>query len=383
MSSTFCNVPVSAVFDSNVSYSTVCLEWVINSGLHTWNSQASGLLSLPANAGFISMYLNNIPVAASLPSDLVLGLDWLQFVCNFTSVNIILHLSSGPLELRRSLSVTPVLRGGINVEPSSSSSVSWGGSGVVLTPSSTSLTQDVDAVAACTLAALPPRTRGVLNPNDNDVINVELPMNGSVPNDVPALSVYSPDHDFFVRLNAHEKTAVHMSKRESGETMKSANTLRTEFLVHHCTDVCLILRSEAAVAGLHPDSLSPGEFQECALILDLRSESESKKRKAPSQLGNTSKIPHPSLSSAPDVCFPIVLTQSEKDQIVHEFREVTNNASLKRAVAELRVIARQPRIEPFDNSSLENFQKSSRISHFWKSNVSLGPELQDVYTNSH
>ncbi|KAJ7677532.1 hypothetical protein B0H17DRAFT_1139548 [Mycena rosella] len=352
MSSTFCDVPVSAVFDSNASYSTVCLEWVINSGLRTWNSQASGLLSLPANAGFVSMYLNNIPVAASLPSDLVLGLDWLQFVCNSTSVNIILHLSSGPLELRcyplrhpltisaessmsiGSSSVTPVLRGGINVEPSSSSSVSWGGSGVVLTPSSTSLTRDVDAVAACMLAALPPHTRGALNPNDNDVINVELPMNGSVPNDVPAFT-----------------------SKES--------------------------RSEAAVAGLHPDFLSPGEFQECALILDLRSESESKKRKVPSQLGNTSKIPRPSLSSAPDVCFPIVLTQSEKDQIVREFREMTNNALLKRAVAELRVIARQPRIEPFDNSSLENFQKSSRISHFWRSNVSRGPELQDVYTNSH
>jgi hypothetical protein len=97
---TFCNVPVSAVFDSNASSSTVCLEWVINSGLRTRNSQASGLLSLPANAGFVSMYLNNLPVAASLPSDLVLGLDWFEFVCHCASETIV-HLSSGPLELRR------------------------------------------------------------------------------------------------------------------------------------------------------------------------------------------------------------------------------------------------------------------------------------------
>jgi hypothetical protein len=84
------------------------------------------------------------------------------------------------------------------------------------------------------------------------------------------------------------------------------------------------------MAGFSPNSLSPTELQECALILDLRSESESKKRKAPSQLGNTSKIPRLSLSSAPNVCFPIVLNQSEKDQIVREFREATNNASFKR-----------------------------------------------------
>ncbi|KAJ6599650.1 hypothetical protein B0H10DRAFT_2441204 [Mycena sp. CBHHK59/15] len=39
------------------------------------------------------MCLNDIPVAASSPSELVLGLDWLQFVCNSTS-ELVFHLSS-------------------------------------------------------------------------------------------------------------------------------------------------------------------------------------------------------------------------------------------------------------------------------------------------
>ncbi|KAJ7832273.1 hypothetical protein B0H13DRAFT_2679174 [Mycena leptocephala] len=77
---TFCDVPVSAVFNSNAASSSVSLDWVMNSGVPTQNSRASGLLSLPCDAGVMSMFLNDISVAASSPSDLVLGLDWFQFV---------------------------------------------------------------------------------------------------------------------------------------------------------------------------------------------------------------------------------------------------------------------------------------------------------------
>jgi hypothetical protein len=86
---TFCNVPVS-------------LDWIMNSGVPTQNSRASGLLSLPCDAGVLSMFLNGISVAASLPSDLVLGLDWFQFVCNSTNPTsaVVVQLISGPLELR-------------------------------------------------------------------------------------------------------------------------------------------------------------------------------------------------------------------------------------------------------------------------------------------
>lgn len=96
---TFCEVPVSVVFDGNASSSSVCLEWVLNSGIGPRNSRISGLLSLPGDAGVMSMDLNNIPVASSLHSDLVLGLDWYRFVCGSTSENVV-HLSSGALELR-------------------------------------------------------------------------------------------------------------------------------------------------------------------------------------------------------------------------------------------------------------------------------------------
>ncbi|KAJ7921014.1 hypothetical protein B0H13DRAFT_2656207 [Mycena leptocephala] len=69
MSATFGDVPVSAIFDGNAATSSLSLEWVMGSGLRTRNSRASGLLSLPCNTGFIFMCLNDIPVAASSPSD--------------------------------------------------------------------------------------------------------------------------------------------------------------------------------------------------------------------------------------------------------------------------------------------------------------------------
>ncbi|KAJ7232669.1 hypothetical protein B0H12DRAFT_1145115 [Mycena haematopus] len=96
---TFCDLPVSAVFDINAAGSSVSLDWVLNSGIRSHNSRASGVLSLPSIAGVVSVSLNDIPVAGSLPSDLVLGLDWLQFVSGFKP-GIVVQLNSGPLELR-------------------------------------------------------------------------------------------------------------------------------------------------------------------------------------------------------------------------------------------------------------------------------------------
>ncbi|KAJ7241206.1 hypothetical protein B0H12DRAFT_1133852 [Mycena haematopus] len=99
---TFCNVPVSTGFDGLAATSRVSLDWVMNSGLHTHSSQASGLLTLPCDLGVISMYLNDIPVTASLASDVVLGLDWLNFVRS-SAPELIVHLSSDvSLDLRHS-----------------------------------------------------------------------------------------------------------------------------------------------------------------------------------------------------------------------------------------------------------------------------------------
>ncbi|KAJ7851932.1 hypothetical protein B0H14DRAFT_3866192 [Mycena olivaceomarginata] len=97
--STFCNVAVSTVFDVHAARSSVSLDWVINSGLRTRASQLSGLLTLPCDAGLISMCLNDVPVTASLASDLVLGLDWIHFIRN-SAPELVVHLSDGSLDLR-------------------------------------------------------------------------------------------------------------------------------------------------------------------------------------------------------------------------------------------------------------------------------------------
>jgi hypothetical protein len=101
---TFCNVPVSAVFDSTAAASCISLDWIMNAGLRTRHSRASGLLTLPSSSGVISVSIQDVPVVASLPSDLVLGVDWFQFLCGSDSGSeVIVYLSSGPLELRRRL----------------------------------------------------------------------------------------------------------------------------------------------------------------------------------------------------------------------------------------------------------------------------------------
>ncbi|KAJ7024708.1 hypothetical protein C8F04DRAFT_1130642 [Mycena alexandri] len=103
---TFCGVPISTRFDGHATSSCVSLDWVINSGLHTRNSQASGVLTLPANMGAISMFLNNVPVAASLPSDLLLGLDWFNLAVSLAPERVV-YLDFGvSLNLRRSGGIT-------------------------------------------------------------------------------------------------------------------------------------------------------------------------------------------------------------------------------------------------------------------------------------
>jgi hypothetical protein len=106
------------------------------------------------------------------------------------------------------------------------------------------------------------------------------------------------ERDPFVRISSQDKIAVvhflivnhqidvlalrkmtarhqHVSARLSGEKRKSADALRSEFLVHQCTEACLVLKSEALLAGLSPPSLTPVEIQLCMLLLGIR------KRKAP------------------------------------------------------------------------------------------------------
>ncbi|KAJ6522386.1 hypothetical protein B0H19DRAFT_1086132 [Mycena capillaripes] len=157
----FCDVPISAVFDPNATTTSVSLDWVVNSGLRTLNSQASGLLMLPSNLGDFPMRLN-VRVAASLPADLVLGLDWFRFVCGTTPAHgIVVGLSSGLLELRRDSETAPPAIGSpsattiVGAGTLSVPSVLFNGPGGVSPPSSGPRTRGVDVVAACMLAAPP------------------------------------------------------------------------------------------------------------------------------------------------------------------------------------------------------------------------------------
>ncbi|KAJ7817538.1 hypothetical protein B0H14DRAFT_2842054 [Mycena olivaceomarginata] len=175
---TFCDVPISAGFDAHAATSSVSLDWVINSGLRMYNSQVSGVLTLPCDVGVISMALNNLPVTASLPSDLLLGLDWFNYA-QFSAPRVV-HLDSGSLDIRRPslltvgitesgppsstpmLAVAPVSQGSTSVDsPSSSPPATLGGPGVVSTPSLMPPLQGVNVVAASTITVWAARTRGV------------------------------------------------------------------------------------------------------------------------------------------------------------------------------------------------------------------------------
>ncbi|KAJ7511408.1 hypothetical protein B0H11DRAFT_2215231 [Mycena galericulata] len=93
---TFSDVAVSTAFNSAAATSCISLAWILNAGLQTHNSRASGLVKLPCKDGIISMTMD-IPVAASLTHDLVLGMDWFHFV-RAAAPQLIVHLSSGSLD---------------------------------------------------------------------------------------------------------------------------------------------------------------------------------------------------------------------------------------------------------------------------------------------
>ncbi|KAK7007250.1 hypothetical protein R3P38DRAFT_2554224, partial [Favolaschia claudopus] len=114
---------------------------------------------------------------------------------------------------------------------------------------------------------------------------------------------------------------------------KNAATLRADFERHQCTSACLILKSEAMQAGITSSLiLSPAAFQESALILNLRLGSIKMKQKpADDSASESNKCARKSAeSSTPHTEFPIMLSQTEKDKIVSEFRDSTDNKSLKR-----------------------------------------------------
>ncbi|KAK6987597.1 hypothetical protein R3P38DRAFT_2409898, partial [Favolaschia claudopus] len=79
-SATFCALSVSVSLDITSTTSCVSLDWVINAGLSTRHSKISGPLVVDCEEGRVSVSLHSAPVAASLPSDIVLGSDWLRLL---------------------------------------------------------------------------------------------------------------------------------------------------------------------------------------------------------------------------------------------------------------------------------------------------------------
>ncbi|KAJ7127328.1 hypothetical protein C8R43DRAFT_1240451 [Mycena crocata] len=98
-SATFCNLPLSTAFDSNAEKSALSLDWVLNSGVAAVRSAASGILTLPCENGVFCLEIN-LPIVSSLPFDLVLGRDCLQY-CRESAPDTTIYLSSGQVDLRR------------------------------------------------------------------------------------------------------------------------------------------------------------------------------------------------------------------------------------------------------------------------------------------
>ncbi|KAK7061830.1 hypothetical protein R3P38DRAFT_2758182 [Favolaschia claudopus] len=174
---------------------------------------------------------------------------------------------------------------------------------------------------------------------------------------VKVLQQYGPRHQ-------------HMSLRIDGK-LKTAAVLRKDFESHQCTNACLVLQSEAIQAGIiGKPTLSPVEYQECALLLQFGS--GRKKRKPVSQPERPPKQRRTSMecSNPGSVPFPYILPQSEKDQIIHEFRGSTSNKALKRyecsfcGKLELAIDVKMRNVKELDisvlNHAVDSLRKSSR-----------------------
>ncbi|KAK6972005.1 hypothetical protein R3P38DRAFT_3487146 [Favolaschia claudopus] len=318
-SASFCDAPVSVHFDPESTHSRISLDWVINHGLRTRNSQVSGSLSLLSNRGVISGDFSNVSVASSLNYDLVLGLDWARSTNNFPP-GIVWHLANGPVDLSQCRSSAVSYAAGTHapmprcVVPASSS-VSRGGPDEICTPS------PVGVVNAQTINQYP---------NDNNDNDFDNDNNCDPSNEIQMHMSSLSNESSSVLLSVDDKTrVVHylvVKQNVPVSQTKKADTLRAEFKTHRCMESCRILHSEATVAGIHPQEiLSHAELPNSLL------HSRPRKRKASTTLENARKVPRLSNdSSTPKADFPIILSQEQKDDIVREFRAATNNLALKR-----------------------------------------------------
>ncbi|KAJ7864136.1 hypothetical protein B0H14DRAFT_2736852 [Mycena olivaceomarginata] len=255
----FLRCPTSLPMSSPATFcdtviSHVSLDWVINSGVPTRGSQLSGRLMLPCNTGGISILLSDVTVVASLPCDLVLGLDWVPLIRK-SAQRVVVHLSSGPLDFR--------------------------------TPGSSIVFSQFQASPVCfSVLSVPaptggPRTRDRISDQDVRPDSPVAPrLRGKILN-MNADLILNNEHDPFVRLASEDKIAVvhflivkhqidvlalrkmtarhnGLSSRLSGETRKSADVLRSEFLTHQCTEACLVLNTAGSPSPPSPNPQKKG-----------------------------------------------------------------------------------------------------------------------------
>ncbi|KAJ7873022.1 hypothetical protein B0H13DRAFT_2349194 [Mycena leptocephala] len=99
VSATFHNIALSTAFDPNADKSLLSLNWVLTQGIRVLHSVASGRLTLPCVVSDDLSLQMNLPVASSLPFDLVFGRDWMNY-CRESVLDPWFYLSSGVVELR-------------------------------------------------------------------------------------------------------------------------------------------------------------------------------------------------------------------------------------------------------------------------------------------
>ncbi|KAJ7687805.1 hypothetical protein B0H14DRAFT_3054469, partial [Mycena olivaceomarginata] len=89
---TFHNLALSTSFNPDLESSSLSLNWVLSSDIAVSASLACGLLSLPCGDGFFRSMNVKLVVVSSLPSDLVLGRDWMSYCrCSFPDAHFVLE----------------------------------------------------------------------------------------------------------------------------------------------------------------------------------------------------------------------------------------------------------------------------------------------------
>ncbi|KAK7023984.1 hypothetical protein R3P38DRAFT_3535455, partial [Favolaschia claudopus] len=368
-----------------------------------------------------------IRIAENLPADIILGSDW-STVCRAAAWNTGVVFAAGTYEATfNMLPAQQNIAESMPAVPGAAEMSAPAPAALPIQPAALSATQAQLCVAqneistyrslrgSVDTATVQRSTFNVHAKQRNVQADVERCVDGvvqgpelNIDGSRQPLSLPSLEMDPFVQLSLDDKHSVvhflvvtsrstalalrnmvarheNMFRLTTERKEKNATTLQIEFGNHRCTKACLILKSEAARAGITSTvAVSATELQESSLILKLRT--SCGKRKAVATQGGPRKCQKmvDRKINAEVRSFPIILSQTEKDEIIREFRESTSNIALKRyecsfcgklelasevkmkavadldisllekAVQRLRVTSSQPRVESFNRSSLIN-----------------------------